>query len=209
LIPGLGGGRDSFNWNEAPQELVDKMQIPRNVGIAPVLNRIGDVIDFDPPGIGNAEAVPATLDEYCAWIHAKCKTTPYIVAHSIGCVVANRYCQLYGAAGLILLDPTPDWLIEQMRDPEYYTKHGGKHDIVRKYIDILTNTIVTPTCKNTLVVYNTQTGDKNAEKQREYINCAFSVVDAEVINVHDKTHFMHLTVPDTVNSLVTNFIASP
>ncbi|QYB17676.1 hypothetical protein PV-S19_0312 [Pacmanvirus S19] len=194
FIPGLGNGRESWNWNEASDELVNKMKIPRNSGIESPASKFANVITFNPPGINNELSVPDSLDNYCKYIHELIgDQTPYIVAHSIGCVIANRYAELYPTNRMLFLDPTPDFVLNDMSKPDFYTKSGGKYDITKKYINIIAGhkQTIKP---STRVIYNLDDNDPRKELFKEYIENNYS----DTIELKNKSHFIHLIEPELV-----------
>jgi pimeloyl-ACP methyl ester carboxylesterase len=193
FIPGLGNGKESFNWDTVDEELATKMNIPRNSGIEKPISSITKTISFDPPGINNESPVPNTIEEYCKFVHELVGDDIIIVAHSIGCVLANKYSEMYPVIGMLFLDPTPDFILDDMAKPDFYKKSGGKYDIVRKYINLFAGQKQRPN-QNARVIYNTEDEDGRKELQSKYITENYK----NILNVHNKTHFIHLTDPDLV-----------
>ena len=193
FIPGLGNGKESFNWDTVDEELATKMNIPKNSGIEKPISSITKTISFDPPGINNDLPVPDTIEDYCKFVHEIAGDNIIIVAHSIGCVLANKYSEIYPVIGMLFLDPTPDFVLDDMTKPDFYTKTGGKYDIVRKYINLFAGQKQHPN-QTARVIYNTEDGDVRKELQHKYINENYK----DVLNVYNKTHFIHLTDPGMV-----------
>ncbi|SIP86059.1 Alpha/Beta hydrolase [Pacmanvirus A23] len=194
FIPGLGNGRESWNWNTASDELINKMKIPRNSGIESPVSEFANVITFNPPGINNELSVPDSLDNYCKYIHSlTSEQTPYVVAHSIGCVIANRYAELYPTNKMLFLDPTPDFVLNDMSKPDFYTKSGGKYDITKKYIDMIAGCTqrVSP---STRIIYNLDDNDPRKKLFKEYIENNYS----NTLELKNKSHFIHLVEPKLV-----------
>lgn len=199
FIPGLGNGHESFNWDDVDEETVFKTGWERNDGIQKPLSKNFRTFSFDPPGIRKSDgSVPFKISDYCEYIHKLTEklNKPFtIIAHSIGCIVARVYYDMYpeDIKRMIFLDPTPDFILDEMEKPDYYTKKGGKYDIVKGYIDMVNRSrhqIPDKIPKDLVyVIYNTEDNDDRKDSQKKYIEEHFK----NIINYNNKTHFMHVT----------------
>ena len=198
FFPGLGNGKESFNWELASDEIVEKIHIPRHIGIQSQLS--ADSLSFDPPGINNEIPIPKTVDEYCKWIKnladSYLKHEIIIVGHSLGCVIARYYQKLYpdNIKKVFLMDPTPDFVLSSVKDPSWREKRSYKQ------IEMIINSYdsIPPVSEEfaniTYVHYNIDDADPRKELFKEYIEKNFK----NITNHKNKTHFIHLTASDEI-----------
>lgn len=196
LIPGLGNGKESFNWNLSTQEQREKtgLQLTNSSSssLSSLQHQIADLgyitYTFDPPGYGDNVDIkmPDTIDEYCELIHNVVGDADIIIGHSIGARIAYRYSELYPKDNMkiILLDPTPDYVLHT--SPEIMEKKKGTMvgDFMRMIINSpeissqkwehsfnsLNNNLNNNLNNLTYIIYSIDDNDPNNGKKQEYFS---------------------------------------
>jgi pimeloyl-ACP methyl ester carboxylesterase len=210
LIPGLGNGLETWNWRMADPVLNEKLNklfiLPEGPTIEELLNDRFTTYSFTPPSF-NKEF---TILDYINWIRnvvfdnlidpatgirKKIPKPFYILAHSIGCIVAAKYTELYPneVIKLFLIDPTPPYILNNLT----YTKLNTTATYVTMFK--LIKEWHYP-LEKTYVLFNTQESDIGKDEQIKYIYSTF--LSENIVQVMNQTHFVHITNPRLVNKFI-------
>lgn len=210
LIPGLGNGKESFNWNMASNDIKDKLHIYNDFSLQDEITKLGyTTMSFDNAGYGDNFAfnIPNSIKEYCEIIYSaapKDFSNVIVIGHSIGARIAQFYATNYNAK-LIMIDPTPDYLLESIK----YTKHienpgVEKYAKTANFLQMCKDSISDLkelSFKDTHIIYSADDDDNDKDKKIEY----FTNIDAKtVIMLQNATHFLHLTHPEFVLDVLNN-----
>jgi pimeloyl-ACP methyl ester carboxylesterase/ribosomal protein S18 acetylase RimI-like enzyme len=214
LIPGLGNGIESYNWNLSTPEQRKIVGIESAESLQDMLAEKYRVITFDPPGTGENTSIRArTLDEYTDWIRSATAAdgrehnptaTTIVVGHSIGARVAQWYAKRFGGK-CVLLDPTPEWIIREM----VYTKHLDnpgvlKYQVSHDYISMVRAEVDRfAELPANAVVYSIDDNDGRRERKAEYF-AAFPAGGAApvFIRMENATHWVHVHDPARVAKVI-------
>lgn len=207
FIPGLGNGHESFKWEDASDELKDRMKLDADpISLMQRTSEFAEIISIDPPGINNDEEPPRNISDYINWLHDRTIGSPVICAHSIGCHVALLYAKKYPTRGLILLDPTPEFILQQISADGFYTKTGlRKYEITSSYINMYATAyhageLVTSPDRlpdvPIVIHYNSDDNDPRRELQSQWIQSIFQ--DKKIVKHANLGHFFHIVSPSLI-----------
>lgn len=197
LVPGLGNGKESFNWNMSTEEQRSKVGLSSTHSLQQDLSNLGfHVVSFDPPGYGDNQqlAVP-TAREYCKLIHNISPSIKLIIGHSLGARIAQIYNNMYGT-DYIMLDPPPNYLLDEY----VYTKHlddpsNQKYKITYEYLEMIKKSNARELPWNPLmIIYSVDDSDSKRGRWEEY----FEKIQVKKIKLHNATHWLHVSKPDVV-----------
>lgn len=206
LIPGLGNGIESYNWNMSTDEQREKSGIYEHT--ESLQQKIADLgycaITFDPPGHGsNLEyPVPTNVDGYINLLHSLVPDTKIVIGHSIGARVAQAFGEAYKCE-YIMIDPTPDFLIGNI----HYKKHlefpdNMKYRKTSEFLSMISasiDKIVNLPMRPKMLLYSLDDSDPGVTKKREY----FENLDAHKNALINATHWLHITNPGQVIDAIT------
>lgn len=199
LIPGLGNGIESYNWNLSTEEQRQKTHLGEQFASS-LQDRIAElgyrVVCFDPPGHGGSENAKADFDEYISSIHQM--SPVLIIGHSISGRIAQYYGEKY-RVDYIMLDPTPDYILQSIN----YTKHiedpaNTKYQKTAEYVQMIkdkTMELLNAPWNPTALIYSIDRDDKNAAQKEKY----FSEIGVKnKIRLDNATHWVHVSRPDVI-----------
>lgn len=195
LIPGLGNGIESYNWNLSTDIQRNKHKLPLIYSLQDKIAKETNmtVITFDPPAYGdNINYNIHSIDEYIELIYSLDPNIKLIVGHSIGARIAQMLGEKYNIK-YIMLDPTPDYVINEANFIE--SKQNTEEDfinIVKKDVVKITNTQWNPQS----LIYSIDNDNKNKERKEKY----FQSINTKErkIKLIDATHWVHISNPDIV-----------
>jgi pimeloyl-ACP methyl ester carboxylesterase/GNAT superfamily N-acetyltransferase len=223
FIAGLGNSLDWWNWNEAPEELIQKTKWPRNSGIQDPISKIANTLSFDMPGVGKSiidsvdkiyptsfQSIVNMIDKLAAYHKMP---LPYIlVGHSIGGMIARAYQNEFPekVAGMILIDPSPDFIIKNLAshiEPTNELRKLVTFNYMKSYQNsfyaLSKKLIDNPSEKSdTIVHYNTDPTRNDSVQQEEYIKNQFK----NTIQYFDKTHWIHIQEPVSIIKSITDIV---
>lgn len=231
LISGLGNDHRWWNWQDQDEDIRNDPQFrdaKGKVALQPLVSKFTKVMSFDYPGMGYSKylAVPKDVKDLCQQIE-KIRAqylTPQIVlvGHSIGSVVARIYYGLYSkqVQGMMLLDPTMDFTLAEMRKRNYYTKHlqsdlvdtqKTKYQTTYNYIQMfnrsqrmLPKLLQLAKLENLQVHYNWQYDDPTHEKYEDTIKKHFPMAVKHI----EKTHWFHVLEPESLTITLERFASN-
>jgi len=150
---------------------------------------------IDTPGAGSSKIIPKNMKEYVAELRKITPRADIVIGHSIGARVALLYAAETNARS-ILLDPTPDYILEtapQAAEKMTSTSTGEFMRAVVASLDILR----AQNLKDTPTIYSIDDTDKNSvEKEKYFVDFIHAV---KLINA---THWVHVSHPEEVLKLV-------
>jgi len=214
LIPGLGNGAESFNWNLSTEEQRRAVGVPVSAAIPSLQDKLAEkyyVITFDPPGFGeNAALRVRTLDEYTELIHDVVvfeigASHEVVAGHSIGGRVAQWYVSRFGGSTL-LLDPTPEYILRETKykkhiDNPGVAKYAAAHDYITmaqaavdKFADMRADA----------VIYSVDDADPEHARKAAYFE---TFPAAEKVRLDNATHWVHVSSPARVIEIIEKMAA--
>lgn len=198
LIPGLGNGIESYNWNLSTEEQRQKSGLGENF-MTSLQDKLAEkyyVSSADPPGYGSNIDHPAVLDDYIS--HIRDFGPDIIVGHSIGGRLAHYYGEKYKIP-YIMLDPTPDYVLDSV-----YAKYVDSRDLsIAKYrktaeflqmVDNVKAEIQEMQMRPAVIIWSVDENDPGVAAKKAY----FDSLDCNKIMLHNATHWVHITHPDVV-----------
>ena len=228
LIPGLGNGRESYNWNLSSE--VQRVKSGLAETDASLQKTISDrgfrTISFDPPGFGeNAEyPVPKNVDDYVAMLKAAVPRVSLVIGHSIGARVA-QVCAQKWKCPYIMIDPTPDYILDTLE----YRKHlddptaaasvprapaniGYKHTY--EFVEMVKASAAnikkmkwgstgnaSKGRSPRAIMYSLDDADPKRKEKEDY----FESTPVEKIKLDNASHWPHITHPEVVLEIIDEF----
>lgn len=177
LIPGLGNGCESYNWNLSTDEQRVKTGIPLAPSLQDAIANLGYhtiCAEYDTP----VDNLPAA---------------DIVIGHSIG----GRVAQLIGetrSIPYIMLDPTPDYVYDGLAEKTKvtYTKVGEKYQRVRDFVAVmetLREQIEALPWRPAALIYSVDDNDPGKDAKDEY----FENIDCSKTRLVNATHWVHIT----------------
>ena len=212
FISGLGNGHEWWNWDEMlltkkGQKVRDELKITNQTGLQ---NSIKDytTMSFDMPGVGNStlndiKMLELSIQDLAKMIHDLAKyhklPTPYtLVAHSAGALITYAYKELYPVKKIILIDPSPDFIIkdsgkiQQFLD-KYKESKEFKHLVSATYMKLYNKAkYVIP--DDAIVHYNIDKTKSDWKQFEEYQTQTFK----HTIRHEGKSHWIHINDPQAI-----------
>ncbi len=225
FIPGLGDSHVFYNWNEQSEDIIKESGWKRNSGVQDPVSRITKTLSFDMPGVGaSADMEPlGSFAATCRMLHRMVRRhdikTPFIlVGHSIGGATARVYADMYpnDVCGLVLIDPTPEFVIDEMSREGFYAKVGQrKYEVTRSYISayVASRREIprSPPLQPTHVHYNVDESDIQHVRKALFeksIREFYSTDNCTVIRHVNLTHFIHVVDPLSILTSIYELVGS-
>jgi pimeloyl-ACP methyl ester carboxylesterase len=204
LLPGLGNGVESFNFNRADDESRQKLESinPSMESFQQLLStQTGmNTLSISFPGMlkkSTADPWNEPINKYISreldehWINPE-----FILGHSIGCAWAHQFAQNNHVKGLILLDPTPQ-----------FVKDGPLQPNIIKYMNIGRKTKLQKIDTPTIIIWSYDENDPNKDKKESGIEEMRSLYsNLQIVKLMNATHFIHLTNGRVICDIINNFI---
>jgi ribosomal protein S18 acetylase RimI-like enzyme len=190
LIPGLGNGKESYNWDIADKATKDKIGLYQSHSLQDSITKLGyTTISYNP-----MDYISDTVDSYCKKLHSDVGDVDIIIGHSIGARLAQVYSKMYGGK-TILLDPTPEFVLPQILQYDKHTKNPSMQKYVdtAKFIGMFKDFKFPEITKKDTVIYSLDSNDEKVNEKREY----FANIPSK-IELIDATHWLHITHPEVV-----------
>lgn len=209
--------------------MIQKTNWPRNSGIQDPVSKIANTLSFDMPGTGKSVITnldissmePTSLLSVAVMIDrlAKFHKMPspcILVAHSIGGMIARVYQNIYPVtAGMVLIDPTPDFIIQNLPPPGDYSNLSPevrlRKTIIENYMigyRLNMSRDVTPIENNnrdqehTIVHYNIDDSRSDKVQFEDYILKRFK----NVVRHDNRAHHIHILEPASIIRSITEIV---
>lgn len=203
LIPGLGNGLESFNWNLSTPEQQAAVGVDAAGGsLQDKLAEKYRTISFDPPGYeSNIDVNIGSIDDYVGMIHDVVGDgRAIVVGHSIGARVAQYYADKYGGNAL-MIDPTPDYVLKEMSYRKHLDNPGvKKYEKTAAFIATMQSAeLARLSWRDSTVIYTIDSADPGRERKSAY----FDGIDArQKIREENAGHWVHLTRAGKIIGLI-------
>jgi pimeloyl-ACP methyl ester carboxylesterase len=197
-IPGLGNGAESFDWPTVDSSIPAKIGVYSDRSLRKELTALGwDVRTFDQP-----DDPGKTIAEYCDWIDREVmrgERADIVMGHSGGAHVANYYASTRHIPA-ILLDPTPNFVYNTMRDYRRHIEQPDEQKYVKTarylwmYTEDPSQNLFSVNARR-VIIYSDDDSDPRAAEKRAVIE---AIPAEKHVRVKNATHWVHITNPDTV-----------
>jgi len=196
LIPGLGNGKESYNWNMSSEDQRNKTGIKDNsVSLQDEISKLGyKVISFDPPGVGDNMnyPIPKNVEDYIKLLHSIAPDAVLVVGHSIGARVAQLYGNTYGCK-YIMLDHTPDYKLPITYNKYKENPNNKQYQRTHEFVEMINasvDAIKQAELKPEYIIYSVDDEDPGKADKENYFN---SIENNEKIKLINATHWVHIT----------------
>lgn len=205
LIPGLGNGVESYNWNLSSADQRTKSKIEGfTTSLQNKITEAGfDTISFDAPGYGsNLDVGATTVKDYIALLRELSPDVTLVVGHSIGARIAQLYGNKYNCP-YIMLDPTPDYIIETVNYRKHLTDPTNvgfqkTHEFLQMISAGLDDIRSAKWAPKTVII-SLDDEDPGREKKEKYFDAlATQMGSGELVKHLNATHWVHVTRGETV-----------